>query len=276
MTETKVTYSDIPECHVYPLRDDPKINTCTVDVEVPHDIAAPVYVYYKIENMYQNHRRYVKSRSYSQLAGKYHTADELKSDCDPVYRVQDLYPAQQKKLSGGVFEDLESPAIPCGLMAKSFFNDTLTFYKKYVKDTKTPNKDNIEFDLNTTDIAWTTDVGKFSNIKDEDLPEGVKSYKDIQWQDMEDPRFIVWMRNAGLPNFRKLYGVIDEDIKAGTYTLKVDAQYNVAPFEGKKQFVLSQANVLGGKNEMLYMIYFIAGTITFVMTLGFCFFCVKK
>jgi hypothetical protein len=74
--------------------------------------------------------------------------------------MKDLYPAQQKMLSEAKF-DLESPAIPCGLMAKSFFNDTLTFYKKYNKD---PKKDNVEFDLNTSDIAWTTDVGKFNNI----------------------------------------------------------------------------------------------------------------
>jgi hypothetical protein len=149
--------------------------------------------------------------------------------------MKDLYPAQQKMLNEKATFDPESPAIPCGLMAKSFFNDTLTFYKKFTEG-KNPKEDD-KIELNTTDIAWTTDVGKFNNTKD--LPKDVKSYKDIQWQDMEDPRFIVWMRNAGLPNFRKLYGVIDEDIKKGTYTLKVDAQYNVAPFEGNKQFVLS-------------------------------------
>ena len=149
--------------------------------------------------------------------------------------MKDLYPAQQKMLNEKATFDPESPAIPCGLMAKSFFNDTLTFYKKFTEGNNPKEDDKIE--LNTSDIAWTTDVGKFNNIKD--LPKDVKSYKDIQWQDMKDPRFIVWMRNAGLPNFRKLYGVIDEDIKAGTYTLKVDAQYNVAPFEGNKQFVLS-------------------------------------
>jgi hypothetical protein len=73
--------------------------------------------------------------------------------------MKDLYPAQQKMISGADV-DPESPAIPCGLMAKSFFNDTLTFYKKYNKD---PKKENVEFDLNTSDIAWTTDVGKFNN-----------------------------------------------------------------------------------------------------------------
>lgn len=149
-------------------------------------------------------------------------------------------------------------------MAKSFFNDTLKLYKQ-------DSGKNVEIEFNTDDIAWTTDVGKFSNIKD--LPTGVNSYEEIQWLNMEDPRFIVWMRNAGLPNFRKLYGVIEDDLKAGTqYHLEVDAQYNVAPFEGKKKFVLSNANVLGGKNQMLYVIYFIAGAITSVMTVGFAFF----
>lgn len=73
MTETKVTYSNLPKCQVNPESDKEKI--CLVEVNVTNDIQAPVYVYYKIDNMYQNHRRYVKSRSYSQLAGKYLTAD---------------------------------------------------------------------------------------------------------------------------------------------------------------------------------------------------------
>lgn len=73
MTETKVIYSNLLECRVDPKSD--KENICLVKVNVLQDIQAPVYVYYKIDNMYQNHRRYVKSRSYSQLAGKYLTAD---------------------------------------------------------------------------------------------------------------------------------------------------------------------------------------------------------
>ena len=262
-SEFEVEYSDQEDCRVKP--DDDTPNMCHVGFKLNNTMTAPIYVYYKIDNMYQNHRRYVKSRSYSQLAGKYHSAADLKGDCDPVTKVGDLYRAQQfnlKKQPMNTKAYLESPAIPCGLMAKSFFNDTLNLYKN-------EGDDKTEIVFNTDNIAWTTDVGKFSNIKKENLPSGVDDYKSIQWQDMTDPRFIVWMRNAGLPNFRKLYGIIDEDLKPGYYKLEIDAQYNVAPFEGKKKFALSNANVLGGKNVMLYYIYFIAGAITTLMTLGF-------
>jgi len=38
---------------------------------------------------------------------------------------------------------------------------------------------------------------------------------------MEDEHLIVWMRTAGLPNFRKLWGKIDGALDAGTYQLVV-------------------------------------------------------
>ena len=34
--------------------------------------------------------------------------------------------------------------------------------------------------------------------------------------------FIVWMRTAGLPNFRKLWGRIEKGLDTGKYVLEVD------------------------------------------------------
>ena len=35
-------------------------------------------------------------------------------------------------------------------------------------------------------------------------------------------RFAVWMRTSGLPDFKKTWGKIDQDIKAGEYTIEIN------------------------------------------------------
>jgi len=47
---------------------------------------------------------------------------------------------------------------------------------------------------------------------------------------MEDEHFIVWMRTAGLPNFRKLWGSIKGELKAGSYFVSIQNNYQVDPF----------------------------------------------
>ena len=62
------------------------------------------------------------------------------------------------------------PAIPCGLVAKSYFNDTFELIHMD-KDESGHEKEN-PVSINTKSIAWSSDLDfKFSNIK-ENLPEG--------------------------------------------------------------------------------------------------------
>ena len=149
--------------------------------------------------------------------------DELR-DCDPVTTNKDL--DIEIAYDGVTRLDPNAPAYPCGLVAKSYFNDTIDLFKilngteggRYVEHIKI-------FD---DDIAWLTDVKyKFKNI---DYP----NWKSIQWMDVEDKHFIVWMRTAGLPNFRKLFGVIKEDIQPGMYQLDITNNYDVSSFGGVK------------------------------------------
>lgn len=42
--------------------------------------------------------------------------------------------------------------------------------------------------------------------------------------------FIVWMRTAGLPNFRKLWGRINETLQPGNYTINIVNNYDVSSF----------------------------------------------
>lgn len=97
--------------------------SCTVTIDIDADIPQPIYVYYQLDNFYQNHRRYVKSRSNEQLMGTELTIDQL-DDCDPIKSNKDL--GRIKAYDDSTLLDQEAAAFPCGLVAKSFFNDTFT------------------------------------------------------------------------------------------------------------------------------------------------------
>jgi hypothetical protein len=114
--EVVVNYDDTKECN------KPLPNTCTLSFEIKEKITGPIYVYYQLDNFYQNHRRYVKSRSFAQLKGEYLPVDKL-SDCDPIKTNKDLSPLITKSKNGTDLIPSE-PAIPCGLVAKSFFTDS--------------------------------------------------------------------------------------------------------------------------------------------------------
>lgn len=81
--------------------------------------------------------------------------------------------------------------------------------------------------------------------------------------------FIVWMRTAGLPNFRKLWGRIEETIPAGNYRLTINNNYDVTSFDGKKTFVMSTTNKLGGKNYFLAICYIVVGAMCLIFAIIF-------
>lgn len=87
---------------------------------------------------------------------------------------------------------------------------------------------------------------------------------------MTNEHFIVWMRYAGLPTFRKLWGrLMTTDLEKGvTYSITIENKFDVEPFEGSKSIVFSTTNSLGGKSYKLAWCFFIAGAFT---AMYFCF-----
>lgn len=213
---------------------------CEVPFTLFEKMEAPVNVYYEMDNFYQNHRRFMTSFSVNQLAGKILTADEVDTDCDPIVTVEDL---GISRTFGGYELSPEAPANPCGLFPKAFFNDTYSLL----------NNTNSTVYINETNIAWDSD--KEFRFK---LPPDAEK---IQWINTTNEHFMVWMRPAGMNKFRKLWGRIENDMIPGNYTLQVVNNYKVSDFKGKKSFVLSTSNFLGGRNTFLATAYIILGTI---------------
>jgi len=122
---------------------------------------------------------------------------------------------------------------------------------------------NTSISLRKKGIAWSSDVDKKFNNPPADAP-GIRIIPDF-----EDEDFIVWMRTAGLPNFKKLYRIIDIDLSPGTYSVDITNNYPVAEFSGKKYVVLSTTTWIGGKNPFLGWAYIVVGIVCFVQGIVF-------
>lgn len=145
--EHRIRYDNKDACDVHWKHPQ----ACVLKIHLSDKMNEPIYVYYEISNMYQNHRRYNKNRNIDQLMGNTISKDDIKPECYPVSKVRDL----------GLYIDNpnlspKSVASPCGLIAKSKFNDT------YKLTHTNPKKSDIRISFN--DISWSHDRNdKFKN-----------------------------------------------------------------------------------------------------------------
>ncbi|GAA5964724.1 hypothetical protein JCM21900_003011 [Sporobolomyces salmonicolor] len=234
-------------------------NLCRVQFQLPVKMEKPVFMYYKLTNYYQNHRRYVKSVDTNQLLGHAESASTINGgDCKPVDTIDD------------------KPIYPCGLIANSVFNDT---FLPPVLLTPSGLSNNQTYNMTSRGIAWPGEYKKYrpTSYAASDIvpppnwhdryPNG---YQDGQIPDLsQDEHFQVWMRTAGLPTFRKLYfRNDDEDMEPGSYEMDVYMNYPVAPFGGTKSIVFSTVSFIGGKNPFLGIAYIAVGGACVVLGLA--------
>lgn len=187
---------------------------CTIQFTLPNAIGPPVYLYYRLTNFYQNHRRYVKSLDLDQLKGQAVDVDTMEqSSCSPL----SLAPNGK-------------PYYPCGLIANSIFNDTIKS-PTLVSSPGGQTSENISFTDNG--IAWNTDMqlyGETAYTNDEVVPPPNWQKRFPNGYTDENPipnlneyeQLAVWLRTAGLPTFSKLALRNTEDVmEAGTYQIEI-------------------------------------------------------
>lgn len=236
---------------------------CTLSFSLDQLFEGPVFFYYGLTNYFQNQRAYGVSKDDYQLFGDlaYFTSPE--SSCAP-------YQYNSNKM----------PIVPCGSLANSMFNDSFKLFQ--IK-----NGAQTEVPLDGKGIAWWTDYNiKYRNPKVTPLKNAFNgTVKPLFWSkpayelDPSDSAnngfinqdFLVWMRRAALPNFRKLYRRITEGnyadgLPKGNYSLEISYNYPVRSFDGRKKVVFSNVSWMGGKNEFLGIAYLVIGSLCLAMS----------
>lgn len=231
--------------------------TCQLRFTIPYDIPNSVYVNYRIENFYGNHRRYVQSFSEDQLNGKNASLSVIKDtvglNCKPL-----------------VTNGEGKHYYPCGLIANAMFNDTFSMELVGVGSTESYN-------LTNQGITWSQDKDRFKKTEYdasqiapppnwvERFPQG---YNDSNIPDIHTwEEFQNWMRTPALPKFSRLIRRNDhDDLPAGEYQIDIGLHWPVTEFKGgRKAVYITHGSSIGGKNNFLGIVYLIGGCISIAM-----------
>ena len=213
---------------------------CEVSLQVTQALSSPVHVYYELEDFIANTREYIGSRSNAQLRGeavRLGSNEARRCGAHSTNKEMDV-----TKSWNGTNLDPGALASPCGLQAKLFFRDTIEVLSQ----------------------------GRVLAMSE---PQSAKQFQqgpssgDTQWVDPSAARFEIWMTTSIDKKMTKLYGVVDEDMPPGRYTLRVREHVDYGAYGTRKNVRLTKINNAYGDSVLLGSM-FVAGGAALLLIVG--------
>jgi len=240
---------------------------CSISLNIipPKRMEPPIYMYYKLTNVFQNHRLYRQSKSDYQIQGNYVSFSDA-SNC---------YPFIQNSLNQTDALNNSDIYNPCGLVPWSMFNDTYILTESSgTTICNGPNPDGVICDKSNITSA-SEKLFKFKNPAINSTASQQFRYPNQYFNEnghllpqQNDTDCQVWATTENFFNFRKLYRIINVPLdNTRTYQLNITQRWPVLIFGGTKAVVFSTASWIGGRNLMLPICFFIVGGVSLIMIL---------
>lgn len=184
---------------------------------------------------------------------------------------------------------------PCGLIANTFFNDVVTFAPNNEQSTNNVQmiedgiawQSDLEYRFRQPDgfkseecdcASCVCELPDWSCNQPYVDPKDNKCYRYFYPNDdttqylyetypmispikgVTDEHFVVWMRVASFPKFRKLYGYFENDFKEGdSVSFRIENNWQVKRFKGSKSLVITTTSRFGGKSGSLGDCFIVIG-----------------
>jgi hypothetical protein len=217
---------------------------CILTMRVPKRMSGKIEFRYELSGFYQNHRRYVLSKSQPQLQGEYVDFEGM-ANCVPY-----------RSLKASV--DQEDWVLPCGVFPMSVFNDTFV----WLKNPSLFAQSGIAFQ-GDRELAQPLSGAYHSGHKWLEAEDSV-------FQGQTDEHFVVWMRASFLSTAQKTYAQCkDCVIEPGEYEIEVTNRYPAGKLGTKKYITLVTVSTLGTRKKFLGIAYIVTGVLCLVLSGAF-------
>lgn len=235
---------------------------CTFDLKIPciksfvinNTVQSPIYIHYHISEFYNNHKDFVKSKSMNQRQGKNEDLNSF-SICKNTKYLYELFDNNTEKYVNFYGKQLESTdySIPCGMIAKSIFNDT---YKLMYTDENLGKYKELEIERFNITPFYIKDL--YNNNPD---------LENKQWIDMKNESFIIWDLMDSSYDIKKQYGLVRGNLNPGYYNISIVNNYNLNVSTSIKKISISQSSRFGNTLFLGYM-FISGGAISLVVSIG--------
>ena len=233
----QVTVDELKELPI-DYTDDALNTVITKEFTVDQNFKKDLYVYYEIDNLYQNYQAYLYSKSWDQLKGVSRKKADLEK-CKPMEK------------------DGKVPYAPCGSIAASMFNDTFAF-------------DGVEINEKDISSKYFKDIIKPLSADDWNKENSVLVLNEAQFPgNTSNEHFINWLQISPTSSIRKLYGKLTKVLPNGKYTVRIANNYPVKPFDGKKRIVIAEVSSLGCKNRFFPIFFLVVGGLSWICGIVF-------
>lgn len=276
--------------------------TCQIKLQVPldkGDMQPPILVHYELNNFYQNYRKYMSSRDQYQLFGSLEQDSVSAEYCQPLNNIGGVKINPCGLIANTLFNDVitlesivgpDGNAIPNAPLVETGIAWASDLEWKFRQPNGFQSEECTSCDLAVCDCDEVNDEGDrvwsckepYENedgicfryyYPDDDTTQYLYETYPMVVSPLDgvlNEHFVVWMRTAALPHFRKLYGYIEQPIPAGSVlTFNVMANFEVQRSESSKALVVSNTYMFGGKNHWLGTLFIAVGSVAAILGLLF-------